>query len=137
MSPHAITPPGPPARPPAPGTPLRVDLLGPVVVTCADRDIVLSPMELNLLVALALSPGVAVSTDRLIDDLWGDRLPVAPRTRLQGLVSGLRRKVGDLVQTRYPGYELDPDRLERDVDEHEGLAAAARGARRPKSGCGC
>ena len=129
MSPHAITPAITPARPPASdGTPLRVDLLGPVVVTCADRDIVLSPMELNLLVALALSPGVAVSTDRLIDDLWGDRLPVAPRTRLQGLVSGLRRKVGDLVQTRYPGYELDRDRLVRDLDEHERLVAEAADA---------
>jgi DNA-binding SARP family transcriptional activator len=114
---HAITTPS--------AATLRVDLLGPVVVTCADDDIVLSPMELNLLVALALTPGVPVSTDRLIDDLWGDRLPAAPRTRLQGLVSGLRRKVGDLVRTRYPGYELDRDRLVRDVDEHDRLVAAA------------
>ena len=118
MSPHAITP----VRE---GTSLRVDLLGPVVVTYADDDVVLSPMELNLLVILALTPGVAVSTERLIDDLWGDRLPAAPRTRLQGLVSGLRRKVGDVVRTRYPGYVIERARLVRDVDECELLAAAA------------
>ena len=126
LSPHATTPAITPAITPArDGTPLRVDLLGPVVVTRAYDDIVLSPMELNLLVVLALTPGVAVSTDRLVDDLWGDRLPAAPRTRLQGLVSGLRRKVGDLVRTRYPGYELDRDLLVRDVDEHDRLVAAA------------
>ncbi len=107
---------------------MRVDLLGPVRVACEDRDVLLSPLELNLLVVLALSPGVAVSTERLVDDLWGSRLPIAPRTRVQALVSGLRRKVGDVVRTRYPGYELDRDRLVRDVDEHERLVAAARQA---------
>ncbi len=115
---HAITTP----------TTLRVDLLGPVVVTCADDDVTLSPLELNLLVILSLTPGVAVSTERLVDDLWGSRLPAAPRTRVQALVSGVRRKVGDVVLTRYPGYVLDPARLERDVDIHERLVAAAHGA---------
>ena len=101
------------------------------MVTCADDDVTLSPLELNLLVILALTPGVAVSTERLVDDLWGSRLPAAPRTRVQALVSGVRRKVGDVVLTRYPGYVLDPARLERDVDIHERLVAAAHGAVAP------
>jgi DNA-binding SARP family transcriptional activator len=130
LSPHAITIPARPVGTTVPSTAqdpkLRVDLLGPVVVTYGDADVMLSPLELNLLVILALTPGVAVSTERLIDDLWGSRLPAAPRSRVQGLVSGLRRKVGDAVQTRYPGYVIDPARLERDIDECERLVSAAR-----------
>ncbi len=132
MSPHAIT-----ACPAAPvgttdrGT-LRIDLLGPVVVTSAGNPVTLSPLELNLLVILALTPGVAVSTERLVDDLWGSRMPAAPRTRVQALVSSLRRKVGDAIETRYPGYVIDPARLERDLDECECLVAAARRSDSPE-----
>ena len=132
MSPHAIT-----ASPAAPigstdrGT-LRIDLLGPVVVTSSGKPITLSPLELNLLVILALTPGVAVSTERLVDDLWGSHMPAAPRTRVQALVSSLRRKVGDAIETRYPGYVIDPARLERDLDECEGLVVAAGQADSPE-----
>ncbi len=130
MSPHAIT-----ACPAAPvgstDRRLRIDLLGPVVVTSAGEPVTLSPLELNLLVILALTPGVAVSTERLVDDLWGSRLPAAPRTRVQALVSSLRRKVGDAIETRYPGYVIDPERLGRDLDECESLVAAARQADSP------
>ena len=131
MSPHAIT-----ASPAAPvGSQdgrLRIDLLGPVVVTSAGKQVTLSPLELNLLVILALTPGNAVSTERLVDDLWGDQMPAAPRTRVQALVSSLRRKVGDAIETRYPGYVIDPDRLDRDLDECERLVAAASKADSPE-----
>jgi DNA-binding SARP family transcriptional activator len=118
---------GSPTRPAT----LRLSLLGPVEVWCRGAEVTLSPLELNLLVILAIRPGVAVSTDRLVDHLWGTRLPAAPRSRLQGLVSGLRRKIGDVVKTRYPGYLIDPALLERDVDECDRLAAAARDAGSP------
>ena len=75
-------------------TALRISLLGPVEVSVEGTDVTLSPLELNLLVLLAVTPGVAVSTERLVDHLWGSDLPVAPRSRVQGLVSGLRRKIG-------------------------------------------
>ena len=127
MHDHLGTSAGSPTRP----TTLRLSLLGPVEVSSQGADVTLSPLELNLLVVLAIRPGVAVSTDRLVDQLWGDRLPTAPRSRLQGLVSGLRRRVGDVVKTRYPGYLLDPDLVERDVDECDRLVAAARAAASP------
>ena len=127
MHDHLGTSAGSPTRP----TTLRLSLLGPVEVSSQGQDVTLSPLELNLLVVLAIRPGVAVSTDRLVDQLWGDRLPTAPRSRLQGLVSGLRRRVGDVVKTRYPGYLLDPDLVERDVDECDRLVAAARAAASP------
>ena len=49
-----------------------------------------------------------------------------PAVPVQGLVSGLRRKVGDAVEDALPGLPLDPARLERDVDECDRLVAAAR-----------
>lgn len=107
---------------------LRIDLLGPARVSRDGSDVSLSPLELNLLVILALNPGVTVSSDQLAEHLWGTSLPSSPRSRLQGLVSGLRRKVGGVLQTRYPGYLLDPAHVERDVDECEQLLAAARHA---------
>jgi DNA-binding SARP family transcriptional activator len=114
-----------------PPTTLRVALLGPVEVSRKGADVTLTPLELNLLVILAITPGVAVSTERLIDHLWGSRLPVAPRSRIQGIVSGLRRKIGDVVKTRYPGYLVDAARLERDLDECDRLVVAARESTSP------
>ncbi|MEZ5096799.1 MAG: BTAD domain-containing putative transcriptional regulator [Nocardioides sp.] len=74
---------------------------------------------------------MAVSTEKLVDDLWGAQLPSAPRSRIQGLVSGLRRKVGAVVLTRHPGYLVDAERLERDIDDCDRLVAAAREAGQP------
>jgi len=110
---------------------LHVALLGPVEVLVDGTDVPLSPLERNLLVVLGLSPGTTVSTDRLMDQLWGDRLPAAPRSRVQGLVSSLRRKVGDVLVTRYPGYLLDAVHLGRDLDTCEELVAAAGTASTP------
>jgi len=116
---------------PAAHAALHVALLGPVEVLVDGTDVPLSPLERNLLVVLGLSPGTTVSTDRLMDQLWGDRLPAAPRSRVQGLVSSLRRKVGDVLVTRYPGYLLDAVHLGRDLDTCEELVAAAGGASTP------
>jgi DNA-binding response OmpR family regulator len=57
---------------------LEVDLLGPAEVRAGGADVALSPLERNLLTLLALTQGVAMSTERLIDQLWGDRLPAHP-----------------------------------------------------------
>ncbi|WP_412543476.1 BTAD domain-containing putative transcriptional regulator [Longispora sp. K20-0274] len=91
----------------------------------------LAPLERNLLTILALSAGTVLSTERIIDGLWGDRPPAAPRSRVQGLVSTLRRKVGDVIVTRHPGYQLDlpPDAC--DLGRCEDLTRRARSARTP------
>lgn len=104
---------------------LEVDLLGPVEVRVAAADVALSPLERNLLTLLALTQGVAMSTERIIDQLWGDRLPASPRSRVQGLISSLRRKIGDVLVTRHPGYLLDPTQLEIDSQRCENLAVRA------------
>src|SRR4051812_1165135 len=110
---------------------LDISLLGPTEVRVSGVSVSLSPLERNLLAVLALSKGMVISTDRIIDCLWGDRLPASPRSRVQGLVSSLRRKVGDTLVTRHPGYLIDPDGTTIDLDECESFAREARQAMSP------
>jgi DNA-binding SARP family transcriptional activator len=91
----------------------------------------LAPLERNLLAVLALSKGTVISTERIIDCLWGDRHPASPRSRVQGLISTLRRKVGEALVTRHPGYQLDAAGTTIDLDECEDLVRQGRQARSP------
>src|SRR5690242_10785670 len=66
-----------------------------------------------LLADLLIHLGRPVPADRLIDDLWGDDLPVHPAGALQVKVSRLRQALenaepggGELVAFRSPGYLL-------------------------------
>src|SRR3954452_6255554 len=70
-----------------------------------------------LLAILALHANAPVSSDRLIEGLWGERPPATAHKLVQVLVSQLRKQLGDAdveIVTRGRGYELrmDPD----DVD---------------------
>ena len=86
-----------------------VRILGPVEAHVDGEALPLGGLRERALLALfALSPGQTISTDRLIDELWGEDLPANPSNALQALVSRLRRVVGpDTVVTRAPGYFLD------------------------------
>ncbi|HZM76040.1 MAG TPA: BTAD domain-containing putative transcriptional regulator, partial [Candidatus Limnocylindrales bacterium] len=110
---------------------LEVNLLGPTEVRSSGKALSLSPLECNLLAVLALVKGTVVSTERIISCLWGDRHPAAPRSRVQGLISSLRRKVGDALVTRHPGYFLDLKATMVDIDKCQDLARQARLAESP------
>ena len=54
-----------------------------------------------------MNPGVALSAERLVDELWGDNTPQQPANALHIVVSKLRRAIGaDAVERRPPGYCL-------------------------------
>jgi DNA-binding SARP family transcriptional activator len=110
---------------------LKILLLGPVEVWAGPVRVPLAPLERDLLALLALQPGSVASTDRIIDGLWGERPPAAPRSRVQGLVSGLRRKVGAALVTRQPGYLLDIPAEAVDIGRCEVLARQVRAAPTP------
>ncbi|NUU23440.1 MAG: hypothetical protein HOV68_18300, partial [Streptomycetaceae bacterium] len=112
---------------------LEVVLLGPVEARVDGVGVPLAPLERNLLALLALSPGTVLSTERIIDSLWGERPPAQPRSRVQGLVSTLRRKVGDALMTRHPGYVLSLPPYGSDLNRCEDLARQARSATVPVS----
>ncbi|MFG1917354.1 BTAD domain-containing putative transcriptional regulator [Micromonospora sp. NPDC048898] len=77
----------------------------------------------GVLAVLALHPGVIVSTDRLIDVIWGDQAPATAPNSLQSHVSYLRRALGAraAIMGRPPGYVLDLPGDATDVEVAERL----------------
>jgi class 3 adenylate cyclase len=97
---------------------VEVRLLGPLEVGVNGRRLELRRKQQRALLALmALHAGELISTDRLVDELWGESPPKAVLGSLQNLISQLRKELGaELFVTQSPGYVLD---LERDaVDAH-------------------
>jgi predicted ATPase/DNA-binding SARP family transcriptional activator len=96
-------------------------ILGPLeVVDDAGVTVTLrSSRERAVLALLLLSPNRVVSSERLADDLWGDRPPEGAAHALQVNISRLRKALrdagaGDVLVTRPPGYlvEVDPDSVD-------------------------
>jgi DNA-binding SARP family transcriptional activator len=108
-------------------------LLGGLEVWDDERQVPLGGGKQRAVLAfLLLHANEVVATDRLIDELWGERPPDTARTALQVYVVRLRKALGaDRIRTHEPGYvlELTPDQLdvsrfERLVDEARELRAA-------------
>lgn len=111
---------------------VEIRLLGPLTVVADGGD----ALDLGggrqraVLALLALRAGRVVSSDELIEALWGDAAPPTALKALQNLLSQLRRALeplgADLIGTRQPGYVLavDPDVV--DVHRFERLARTGR-----------
>ena len=108
---------------------MRFGLLGTLAVwTDTGRLVEVPEAKVRALLAdLLIHLGRPVSADRLIDDLWGDDLPVHPAGALQLKVSRLRQALenaepggGELVAFRSPGYLLQ---VESDALDEGGFAA--------------
>lgn len=109
-------------------------ILGPLEALDGGQPVALGGSRQRALLALMLlHPNEALRSDRLIDELWGERPPAAAAKTLQVHVSRLRKALargaaggsGDLVITREHGYELRLD-LER-VDAHRFERRLAQG----------
>jgi predicted ATPase/DNA-binding SARP family transcriptional activator len=91
-------------------------ILGPLELLEDGRLIELAgSRQRGLLALLLVHANEVVSSDRLIDGLWGPRPPATATKGLQNAVSLLRRSVGDdLIITRAPGYLLrvEPDTID-------------------------
>ncbi|MCI0584962.1 MAG: AAA family ATPase [Chloroflexi bacterium] len=116
-------------------------ILGPLEVRHDGRVIPLpGAKQRALLGLLLLHRNRVVSTDQLIDELWGNKQPGTGAAALQMRVSGLRKALegrgardgpSDVLLTRPPGYllrvaadALDADRFEARLDEgHQTLAS--------------
>jgi len=109
---------------------LRFSLLGPLEVRSEGSPVQLGgPKQRALLALLLVDAGRTVSTDRLIDALWGEHPPRTAATSLQNFVSQLRKQLGpDLLVTKPPGYLLRIDPLHLDVNRVHALLAEARDA---------
>src|SRR5256885_7098803 len=81
-----------------------------------------------LLAYLLLHANELVSSDRLIDEVWGPEPAKTATASLQNYVSRLRKAIGaELLVSQPPGYVLrvDPERF--DLARFERLTAEARG----------
>jgi predicted ATPase/DNA-binding SARP family transcriptional activator len=109
---------------------LEVRLLGPFEVAVAGEPVVVPGAKRQALVArLALRAGRVVSTDTLVEALWGGDLPAVPRNAVQHHVTRLRQALGeDAIRLAADGYALDGAVV--DAIEFEQLLAAARSALR-------
>jgi DNA-binding SARP family transcriptional activator len=109
---------------------LQFRILGPLEVTERDAPLYLGGAKQRAVLAiLLLHRGQVISSERLINELWGERPPATAAKTLQGYVFHLRRALGDgLVHTRRGGYELELTPGQLDADEFERLAVEGREA---------
>jgi DNA-binding SARP family transcriptional activator len=112
---------------------VRFRILGPLEVwTGQDWGGIGAPKWRALLAALLLNRGQAVSTDRLILELWGDDPPDRAANLVSVYVLRLRRVLGDpegrVLTTRAPGYQLLLHPGDLDAERFETLAEQGRKA---------
>jgi DNA-binding SARP family transcriptional activator len=115
------------------GAHLELGLLGPLEVRI-DHGLpaaVGGVRQKALLAVLALRAGEVVSSDRLIEDLWGENASATAGHTVQVFVSRLRGALGSAAArlvTRPPGYMLELAADELDAARCERLYDAARAA---------
>jgi DNA-binding SARP family transcriptional activator len=104
-------------------------LLGPFSVMDGDRSAAVGKGNERALIALlALHANTVVSTDRIIDALWGDSPPATARDMVRLYVGRARGRVGDRLVTEANGYRLQAENGEVDVTELERLRRAGTDA---------
>jgi DNA-binding SARP family transcriptional activator len=106
---------------------LRVGVLGPLEVRQGDHQLDIASVRQRALVALlALDAGQVVSVDRLIEGLWGDRVPADAVNALRHHVSRLRKTIGPALVTQGSGYLLTVQQEDVDALRFARLAGEAR-----------
>jgi DNA-binding SARP family transcriptional activator len=103
-------------------------ILGPLEASGEDGPLSLGgPKQRALLALLLVHANETVSTERIIDELWGEQPPRTAASSLQNFVAQLRRLLGpDVLATRAPGYVLRVDPGAIDAGRFESLLAEAR-----------
>lgn len=106
---------------------MKISVLGALNISVDGRDATPSAGKLRTLIAfLALRHDRVVTTEVLIEDLWGDKPPASALATLQTyvyqlrkLISGDKATANDVLVTRPVGYllRLNPDDLDADVFE--------------------
>ncbi|GAA0399803.1 SARP family transcriptional regulator [Acrocarpospora corrugata] len=109
---------------------MRFGILGPTEVRRDSGETVAvgGPRLRALLGMLVLDAGRVVTTDHLIDGLYGADPPAGAANALQAQVSRLRQLLDAPIERRPAGYQLDADPEAVDAHRFERLAAAGRTA---------
>jgi WD40 repeat protein/DNA-binding SARP family transcriptional activator len=104
-------------------------MLGPLQAVGRGERIGLGgPRQRTVLALLLVNANTVVSTERLIDGLYGEEPPDAARKSLQSYVANLRRALNserELLRGQSPGYVLEADTAEVDALVFERLVHQA------------
>lgn len=104
-------------------------ILGPFQVMGPQPLALGGPRQRAVLALLLLNRREVVTTDRLIDELWGENPPATVGKAIHVYVSNLRKVVGDgILLTSDGGYKLEVDPSQVDADRFDGLVARGRTA---------
>ncbi|WP_406840600.1 BTAD domain-containing putative transcriptional regulator [Streptomyces sp. AHU1] len=118
---------------------MQVNILGAMEIVEDGVSVALAGEKLRAIIAtLALSPGVSVSSNDLIDELWGERPPKNAANSLQSHIARLRRilaegsgkpQVREIIETSSSGYilrigacDVDALRFEQSVASTERIS---------------
>jgi YVTN family beta-propeller protein len=111
---------------------LRFHILGPLEVWSDGAIVDLGAQKQRAVLAiLLLNANRVVATERLIDELWGEKPPETARSALQVYVAALRKALGgeaSALRTSAPGYVLDVEPGALDLDRFIALRAEAQAA---------
>ena len=109
---------------------LEYSVLGPLEVAGPDGVLPITGRnERIVLAALVAWEGEVVSSDRLIEALWGDQPPRSSTKVLQNLVMRLRKVLGSsVIATRPGGYLLRADGDAVDIRRFDRLVVEGRAA---------
>ncbi|GAA3433604.1 BTAD domain-containing putative transcriptional regulator [Kutzneria kofuensis] len=112
---------------------MRYGVLGPLEVTIDTEPAALPAAKQRIvLAALLLSANRPVSVEELAERLWGEEPPASAKATLQGYVLRLRRTLTaagvDPVRTRPPGYLIEVEPGQLDLDVFKALVAEAESA---------
>lgn len=110
--------------------PLELRLLGPLEVRRGGEAVILGGARQRALLALlCLHRDTVVAVDRIVDELSGESPPPTARHMVEVYVSKLRKLIGaDVLATRPPGYLLQVDPEQVDVERFERLLAEGKEA---------
>jgi DNA-binding SARP family transcriptional activator len=109
---------------------MRYGILGPLEVRDGERTVPLAHGRQRVLLAVLLvHANEAISSDRLIDALWGEAPPPTAARSVHNLVSGLRKALGDgRLITEGRGYRLRVADDELDAARFDAVSAEGRAA---------
>jgi len=103
-------------------------VLGPLEAVANGSSLALGGAKQRALLAmLLLHTNEVISTERLIDELWGESPPATVTKSIHVYVSRLRKELGEeRLVTRSPGYVLRVEPGDLDLQRFEALLAEAR-----------
>ena len=108
------------------GRSMRFGVLGPIEVTRKRRRIPTGgPKQRTVLALLIANAGSPVSTDSLVQGVYGDDAPSGARRSVQTYISNLRSELGDEIEASGSGYRLIASRDDVDASVFNDLVAEA------------